>query len=365
MHQRTSNAPKKNILVAILNWGLGHAARCIPLIHELRTAGHSVILASDKRAGILLQKEFPDLPYIELPAYDIRYGSSNMLLNIAWQWPKIIFAGLHEHRKVKEIVTQFQVDIIISDSRFGCFHREVRSIFISHQLWIRTPVRLLSFIVNRVNHWIIRRFNECWIPDSPNEPRLAGDLSRPISKIPVRYIGILSRLKAKTQEENPDNHSIVAILSGPEPQRTRFEQLLIDQAKSLEQAMLLIQGKTEEQAVERQEGPITIRPFASGAELIPILLKVDIVLCRAGYSSIMDLVSLGKRAVLVPTPGQTEQEYLAKVCHSKGWFYSQTQDEFDLQKALVSARNYGPNAKMRGVVNHHEYLKSAVRSLSS
>ena len=199
MERNSSVVPKKRILVAVLNWGLGHAARCIPLITALRAAEHEVIIAADGRAGMLLQIEFPSLAYIELPAYNVRYGSSNMILNIAWQWPKILYAAFKEHRKVRDLINHDQLDLIISDSRFGCFSAKVKSIFISHQIWIKTPFPFLSFLVNHCNHWVIRRFNECWIPDWLPIPRLAGDLSRPIPNHPHRYLGILSRMTQKLE----------------------------------------------------------------------------------------------------------------------------------------------------------------------
>lgn len=365
MHQNTSTLPKKRVLVAVLNWGLGHAARCIPLISALQAAGHHVLLAADGRAGKLLQKEFPVLEYVELPAYNIRYGSSNMILNIAWQWPKIIFTAWQEHQKMKVLIDQYQLDLVISDSRFGCFNSNIKSIFITHQLWIKTPMPSLSFLVNKLNHLVIRRFDECWVPDRDKAMPLAGDLSRPIPNQVHRYLGILSRMTPELEENTLGSHSIVAILSGPEPQRSRFEELIIAQAKDLDQPLLLIQGKAEVKAVEKQEGQITIQSFASGPELNAILLHADLILCRSGYSSLMDLVSLNKRAILVPTPGQTEQEYLAKLCLNRGWFYSQPQHKFDLQEAIEASERYHPDPKLKGVKNRLEELKAVVNTMIS
>lgn len=365
MHQNAPALVKKRILVAALNWGLGHAARCIPVISELQADGHQVILAADGRAGLLLQKAFPTLTYIELPAYNIRYDSSNMMLNIAWQWPKVLFAALREHQKIRNLVHQHRLDLIISDNRFGCFSTKIKSIFITHQLWIRTPYSFLSFLVNLLNHWIIRRFDECWIPDWQQEPRLAGALSRPIPNHTHRYLGPLSRMCPKSKESTSSNHSIVAILSGPEPQRTRFEQLIIEQAKDLDLPILLIQGKVEIQVVEKKEGKVTIRPFASGKDLNAILLKADLVLCRSGYSSIMDLVMLGSPAILVPTPGQTEQEYLAELYLKRGWFYSQSQDKFDLEKAIKASKQYRLNSNLQKNLTGEEGLKVAIQELNS
>jgi len=337
----------KKILVVVLNWGLGHAARSTPLIQRLLEAGHQVVLASDGRAGLLLRQEFPSLDYEELPGYNIRYGSSNMILNIAWQWPKIIAAAFKEHTKVKILAKKHQIDLIISDSRFGCFHPTIKSIFITHQLWIKTPYPLLSFVTNKLNHWLIKQFNECWIPDGTNEQSIAGKLSQPITNVLYRYLGHLSRMQYK---DLPPKYPLIALLSGPEPQRTRFEKLILEQAQSMKITMLIIQGKTEGGQEFRKVGNITIIPSLSGSALNETLLSGELILCRAGYSSIMDLFVLQKPAILIPTPGQTEQEHLAERLMKKGWYYSQKQNNFSLEHALEVAREY------KGFVTKNESL---------
>ena len=359
MQQSNPASSSKKILVAVLNWGLGHAARSTPLIQGLLAAGHEVVLASDGRAGLLLRKEFPSLPYEELPAYNIWYGSRNMVLNLAWQWPKIIMAARQEHNKLKSITDKHKLDLVISDSRFGCFHPNIRSIFITHQLWIKTPIPTLSFMINTINHRSIAQFEECWIPDWPNTASLAGELSRPIPSPICRYIGLLSRMRYR---ESPIRYPLIALLSGPEPQRTRFEKMILDQAKPLQLPMVVIQGKTEGESIVRKEGPITIIPHLSGHQLNETLLSGALILCRAGYSSIMDLIALQKPAILVPTPGQTEQEYLANSLTKKGWFYSQEQRSFDLVTALEAAKNYRhPTQKENG--ESGKLFEAAIASL--
>lgn len=337
MQRSKPHISSKKILVATLNWGLGHSARSTPLIQRLLDTGHRIVLASDGRAGLLLQQEFPGLDYEELPAYNIRYSSSNMVLNIAWQWPKIISASFREHARIKTLVKKHQLDLIISDSRFGCFHPGIKSIFITHQLWIKTPYRLLSFAINKLNHWLIKQFSEYWIPDWPNEQSIAGKLSEPLSNTSYRYLGPLSRMQYK---DHSAKHPLVALLSGPEPQRTRFEKLILKQAHSLKIAMLLIQGKPESIQEARQEGKITIIPSLSGKALNETLLSGELILCRAGYSSIMDLIALRKPAILIPTPGQTEQEYLAERLMKKDWYFTQNQKNFELARALEVATTY-------------------------
>lgn len=359
MEQSDPPASSKIILVAVLNWGLGHAARSASLIQGLLEAGHQVVLASDGRAGRLLCKEFPKLAYEELPAYHIRYGSNNMVVNIAWQWPKILLAAFKEHKKLLRLAEKHHVDLIISDSRFGCFHPRIKSIFLSHQLWIKTPISFFSSLVNHLNHWCIGKFTECWIPDWPDQEALAGELSRPVPGLRCRYLGPLSRMQ---QQESVTKYPLIALLSGPEPQRTRFEDQIEQQASLLKLPILIIQGKTEETLSPTTEATIRRHSSLAGHQLNTALSSGAVILCRAGYSSIMDLVALQKPAILVPTPGQTEQEYLADSLMQKGWFYSQTQFHFDLEKALEAVQAYHPPAKL-GRWKERELLQAALASI--
>lgn len=329
---------KKRILVVALDWGLGHAARCVPLIEGLLQEGHEVILGANGRAAQLLKMEFPHLLLEEFPPYQIRYFSNNMFLNIGIQFPKIIWAAWREHRKVQLLIKKHQLDIIISDNRFGCFSDKVKSVFLTHQLWIKIPFRPLAIIVNQINHWVIRQFDECWIPDWRGERRLAGDLSRPINGIQQRYLGTLSRMK-----KGPALHGkrLVAILSGPEPQRTALEQLLSHQAQQLNQEIVIVQGKPEQQPQAIQSTTVVqLIPALSGRELNQLINEATIVICRSGYSSLMDLVQVQKQAILIPTPGQTEQEYLAHKYSDEGLFFSCAQSTFQLEEALKLIGNY-------------------------
>lgn len=334
--EETNN--RKRILVAVLDWGLGHAARCVPLVKALLAHGHEVCLGANGRALQLLRLEFPQLPYEEFPAYNIRYISDHMIWNMAWQWPKILWAAWREHHLLKQLVDKYHFQVLISDSRFGCFHPKVKSIFLSHQLWIKIPIRPLEIIVNRINHWVIRRFEECWVPDYAVPPRLAGELSDAIPGVSLHYIGILSRMERVGRSEHSQ---IVAVLSGPEPQRSRLEQLLIQQAQSCREKMVIVQGKTEMHGAWQKVSPnLTLIPALSGQALQQLLVEARIVLCRSGYSSLMDLAKLGIPAILIPTPGQTEQEYLAQSCAYRQLFFYQSQKDFNLKIALEKAAAY-------------------------
>lgn len=328
---------KKTILVTPLNWGLGHATRCIPLIHDFLQKDYKVILASDGRALELLKIEFPHLKTLELPSYNIFYPQRFFLLCMLLQFPRVVYAIIAEHLRIRKFVRQYQINEILSDNRFGCFHSKCKSIFMTHQLHIIIPNPILQRIIRWINKtWIRTFFTECWIPDEENEPNLSGKLSHGINMPDLYYIGILSRMK---RLNNKKEYDWIAVLSGPEPQRTFLEQKIIKQAKAnhKDYKALIIGGKSEKQEQYDIKDNIKYLSFLSTKELNEAMCAAKVVICRSGYSTLMDLMKTKNRAILIPTPKQTEQEYLAQHFLEQGIFFSQNQDEFDLEYALGQA----------------------------
>lgn len=367
---------QRRILVAPLNWGLGHATRCIPIIKALLRQNQQVLLASDGRALDLLRVEFPNLPTYELPAYNVTYRTANMFWNIGWQLPKIAWAVQHEQKVVEQLVAENNIDIIIADNRFGACSRQTRNIFLTHQLHLKIPFRPLAAVTNGFNHYFIRRFDEVWIPDfAAMENSLAASLSHPsLAGMPTRYLGALSRFSDSINSQknsgyikdaphsNSLKYDIFVLLSGPEPQRTFLEKKLTEQLKISGLKAIIAQGKTEIKQRYHPNSHIEVVSYLTASEIEGIAKQSKFVLCRSGYSTIMDLYYLGNKAVLIPTPGQTEQEYLAEALKRKGIFYSQSQRDFDLATALKKASTYASfqnknsQNKLSNVIN--QFLQS-------
>lgn len=331
------------ILVTPMDWGLGHAGRCVPLIRELTRQGAEVILASSGPALDLLRKYFPQLPAERLPAYDIRYPSDNMIWNIARQLPRIGRTVWAEHQTVRRLIRKYRIDCIISDNRFGCFSSLTQNIFITHQLSIRSPmlwgaVPTQGFI-RYFNDFFIQRFDECWIPDVPGPDNLTGALSQTHLEIPVRYTGWLSVHRAL---DLPRRHRCTAVLSGPEPQRSRLETILRPQLAALGEPCLLVQGRIGEKNDPERHGQLTIIPYLLGEELNAAMAAADLVVARSGYSTLMDLAVMRQKALLIPTPGQTEQIYLAERLAERERGVYQTQGKIDLKSAISRLQKIGP-----------------------
>ena len=330
-------ATRKKVLICVLNWGLGHATRCIPIIRELQRQNTEVALASDGRALDLLKEEFPDLETFDLPAYNVTYRTGNMFLNIAPQLPKIIRAVLSEKKAIKKLVEKHQFDCIISDNRFGCFVKNIPSIFMTHQLRIKMPFLLLENIIAFFNQSFIRKFDQCWVPDRIENPNLSGSLSHAVKNLDSKFIGVLSRME---RLDTLPIYDVLIVLSGPEPQRTYLEDILTEQALASDKKILIVQGKTERKSHVFLNETTEVLSYLTSKKLNEALCASKIVISRSGYSTIMDLAMIGKKAILIPTPGQTEQEYLAENLKRDKIFYSEKQNTFNLESALLESEKY-------------------------
>jgi UDP-N-acetylglucosamine transferase subunit ALG13 len=338
---------KKTVIVAPLNWGLGHATRCIPIIEALERVGVTVILASDGGALDLLKREFPHLRALELPAYNIRYPFRSMLLSIGIQGHKILRGGILEYFYLKKLLKTEKIDAVISDNRFGFFNRAVKSVFMTHQVQILMPFSFLQPFINAVNHFFIRRFDALWIPDKVGENNLAGDLAHGkfvdvlSKKLPIQYLGTLSRMSYFSTEQK---YRAIIVLSGPEPQRTLLEKKLLVQLETLiltpklppqyPSDFCFVRGVAHHVTHFGRQANIEFHDVLTTTNLNQKIMESEVVICRSGYSSLMDLVALQKRALLIPTEGQTEQEYLADTLARQNRFVCQAQNALNLEKAL-------------------------------
>ena len=330
------------MLITPLDWGLGHATRCIPIIDELLNRDCNVLIGGCGDSLALLKIEFPQLTFISLPAYHPVYPlTGSMVWNMLKQLPKFLSAIKKEHAAIEQIVKSSKIDVIISDNRYGCWSAAVPSVFITHQTNVLLPKRIkwLTRLVRKVNLTLIRRFSVCWIPDFPDGRSLSGKLTSLGNKshsIRVRYIGSLSRFTQRPTKGIL--YDVLCILSGPEPQRTEFEKIAVDGLVRSGLRHYIVRG-----VVSEQNNPSTTfsgTNFLNGSDLQAIIDQSDYVLARSGYSTIMDLAKLGKKAIFVPTPGQTEQEYLAARLRTKAIAFSVAQRDFDMMTAWNSAQSY-------------------------
>lgn len=321
----------KKILVAPLNWGLGHAARCIPLIKALKK-NNQVVIASDGESLALLQMEFPTLTCLPLPAYDISYsGNSSFIWGMMKQTPKITLAISKEMAETEDIVKQHHIDMVISDHRLGCYSDLCHSVIMAHQIQIKGKIGITGMLGSKLNKFFINRFDECWIPDyKPRNMSLAGELSEAQGLKNYRYIGPLSRLKDKPSTTK--KYEALVILSGPEPARTRTEDLLIRALAPLQKRIAIVSGKTSKE--KRIGVELDHYALSDTQQLNELINQSKVVISRSGYTTIMDMEVMRKNAVLIPTPGQTEQEYLMQ--HLSGRGHLQFLDEKNISTSSLA-----------------------------
>jgi len=327
-------------LVAPLDWGLGHTTRCIPIIRELVEQGCIVTLAGNGKQAELLLQEFPDLAMLPLQGYDIKYAKSSfgLIKNIIFQTPKLLRSIRNEHLWLQQIVEEYGFDAVISDNRFGLYHKKIPSIFITHQLTIKSPFgKWTEKMLQRRNYKYINRFTECWVPDYESENNLAGDLSHPTLKptTPLKYIGALTRIKDKAVVKK-EKH-LAVILSGPEPQRSILEEKLINEISHYNGTATFIRGLPGNDSIIPSTNMIQFYNHLPTEALNIAMQEAEFMICRSGYSSVMDIAALQKKSIMIPTPGQTEQEYLADMLMKKGFAVCYKQNDFSLEDALQTA----------------------------
>ncbi len=344
------------VLVAVLDWGLGHASRSIPVIELLTANGVTVVLASSGTALTFLQYRFTHLQTEVMPSVNVRYGKQGAAYGLAVRTLAQPWINAKQHRWVKNLVKQNDIDGIISDNVYGAWHENIPSAIITHQLNLNAPYAK-GFANWALTKWL-RRFDSIWIPDSRGEGSISGSLSanRNID-LNIEWLGILSRFNGARDSVKSaaveKKYHYTALLSGPEPQRSLLEEELLQLFAGLEGKKIIVQGKPEYQGVSEQEtnGVMTI-PFLDGDALAELLQDSEVVICRSGYSSICDLVALGCSAILVPTPQQPEQLYLAGHCAAKGWFAMALQSALtknDVLKKRTSYYNYPNSSRVEEV----------------
>ena len=312
------------IFIAPLNWGLGHATRCIPLVRQYLERGDEVVLGGDGESLFLLQRHFPQLRVIQLPSLELRYAANDQQRGFYLRSiPALLRFTIADHYYLRQQLAIEHFDLIISDNRFGLFTRQTRCVYITHQLYVRLPRRLRIFqpLARAIHACVSKRYHEVWVPDFANsENSLAGELCHGgCFDTYVKYIGPLSRFASSegTPKELRRNseYSVVAILSGLEPQRSIFEQAILERYANTPDKVLIVRGKVAEAQTKISRNNITMVASLSDQALLEVMEQATTIIARSGYSTIMDLAVLGllHKAELHPTPGQSEQEYLASL----------------------------------------------------
>lgn len=311
-----------------LNWGIGHATRIVPIAHQLHLQGAAIFICAHGAALQLLKRECPYAQFVNDMPFEIIYAKTRTgnIFKLLWQLPVMLLQVYREHSLVKKIVKQYHITTIISDNRYGFYHATVPSFFITHQLQIQVPFG--KALVNKINQYYIKKFKACWVPDFEDRSiSLAGKLSSNNDIENIKYIGPLSNA-VKAQPLSNSDAPVLYLLSGVEPQRSILENLILLSFKQHPHKAILVRGTTLNAINIPSHKLLTVYNFCDSKQLQQLVSKCKLIIARSGYSTIMDIIKWQKNAVLIPTPGQFEQEYLAQYLSQKKWFFAVKQQDF-------------------------------------
>lgn len=314
----------KRILIAPLDWGLGHAARCVPLIKQLQSQDNSIIIACNDWQKMFFEGELREVAYVALFGYEVKYAQTIALgLKVLAQFPRLSLTVRKENHWLRNFLKKEKIDVVISDNRYGLYNKEVESVFITHQLFVPAP--FLKGAVNSINFSFIKKFDRCWVPDHKEESiALSGKLSHGNIPENVTYIGPLSRFEKISAKEK--DGGILLLLSGVEPQRSSLEEKLLHALAK--EKVTLVRG-THNKSTFSYPNNFTVYDTVNSSLQEKLMCESRQIICRSGYSTLMDLHALGLKALLIPTPGQTEQEYLAEHWKEKFGFSFLKQKEIN------------------------------------
>lgn len=334
------------ILYSVLNWGLGHATRSVPIIDYLIKQDKTVIIAGNGQSLDFLKKRFPDLLFVNIASPILKYGKNKSInLKFCFHAIMMLLNIIKERYQTRKIIKEYNIDTIISDNRPGVFNKKLLNIYITHQINILRPhnsdfkiSKRLSFIHN----YFIKQYDFCCIPDIEGTSNFSGILSYSNNKHNIEYINVLSRFTLSHEGLCCKfNYDILCIISGIEPQRTIFENILIDKLKGNKKSVLILRGLPDNKTKQSDIDNIHFVNHCNDFEFEKYIKEIPFIICRSGYSTIMDLISLNKKAILIPTPGQIEQEYLAKRMSEQFDFTTYSQKDFiDSQINYDSSNNH-------------------------
>lgn len=360
---------KLNILICPLEWGLGHAGRMIALALRLREMDNNVIIGTGKEHQLFFIREIPGIPCIDLPGFKPFYSRYlPQYLMVLLSIPVLLFYIIAEHYRLNKVIRKNPIDIVISDNRFGLWNKKIKTVYVTHQLRILFPkvFRIFEFIGLGLHRVIINKYDHCFIPDLPGRVNLSGRLSHGI-RLPANaiYTGILSRFSSAGPMQvslmTVNKYNLV-IMSGPEPQRSLLRQKLEHLFENYETSTVFLGGDPSCNTMEIKKGNLIYYNHLPTDKMKEMIHKSEYIITRAGYTSIMELISLNRTALLIATPGQTEQEYLARHLQENGWFKTIRQKDLKNGLALSGASILPPFTEI--ISESRRLLEEALKKLS-
>jgi len=333
----------RRILFAVHDWGLGHATRSLVLIRALVQRGDAVTILMAESPGLaLLRAELGDAcefyPYEDIPKPFSRYPAV-FYFRMSCSVPQIWLRFTLEQRLTERLVRERRLDAVVSDSRLGVWSREAPSYCVFHSLRQIIPgrPRQLERIVERAQRYALRGYRAILVPDVEGDDALAGDLAHDLDvdwRGKLVYIGPLSELQPNGAAEDIDYFFSI---SGVEPHHTMLAERVLAALPALRGRSVVALGRPGSAADVRTVGNATIHGYLDRRAQGEMLARARVIVGRSGYTTLMEAAGFGKRALFVPTPGQSAQEYLAKFHCERGRVFSTVQSALDIACDLARA----------------------------
>jgi len=330
----------KKVLIGVFDWGLGHATRDTPLIEEILRRGYKLDILSTGRALVLLKKKFGNrCRYFDVPSIDAPYPKHKyFVFSFTVSIPEMLFSINQARRLSAKIISKEKYDIVISDCRYDVYDKPNNSYLINHQVRFDCP----SFGEKAAEKWLASRYKKykyVLVPDFQKN-NLTGRLSHNLLYVKgkkLKYVGILSQVKQRKLDQDID---YFISISGPEPQRTALEKVMRAKLNKLKGKIVVALGKPEIEKTSSGKN-IQIYGYLDSIKQEEMMNRSKFIICRSGYTTVMELTELGNKKVLfIPTPGQTEQVYLAKLYEKKKYFHFVEQQNLDILKDIAIARKF-------------------------
>lgn len=347
------------------------------MIRALRSAGHQVRVGAFGGGLDLLRSEFPDLEIFPFPGYRVRYSRSALTFVpvLLAQAPWILLGLAAEARALRRILVEKPCDLVISDGRYGLVAPGIPCILITHQVAFRVPGRFpgqafAERMLLRLNLACLRRFDRVWVPDFEGALSLSGSLGRPPGiRGNLEWIGPLSRFAPGTGADRPmPKVDAAAVVSGPEPQRSLFEAVLRKELAKLPGTRVLVRGlpggrRTSLGLESIVPGNLAEFDHLRGEDLARLFTGAELLIVRSGYTTVMELAGLGAKAViLVPTPGQSEQEHLASHLEALGAGVRMEQHKLDLEAGRARTKGLAGFGRWREAMSAGTHLERFLAS---
>jgi UDP-N-acetylglucosamine transferase subunit ALG13 len=344
----------KRILVSPLSVGLGHATRVLPIVRHLLGRGHEVTVAGTGRALALLRREAPACEFLQRKDYPNPFSRGRYFVpKFVAMMPALQGAVNAEGRRLRRLLGRRRFDLLLSDSRYGIRSPDVPSLILTHGLRFVEPQGLrrahdaghawlarLEFLTEIHTARVLPRFDRILVPDFADPERcLSGRCCHGLTRLPMNRVYYAGPITSVRRLDVPLDVDVFLSLSGPEPQRTELERIILAQVERLPGSRVVVAlGKPEVKEVRRLNSRITVYGYLDRGEQQAMLNRAHLVVCRSGYTTIMELAELGKKALFIPQPGQMEQEYLAEYHRRRGYFHAASQYGLDLAREVEAAR---------------------------